>query len=144
MLRAHGAATLCVLHDCCPAQMFISAWRRHPERLLCIADAVVRGHRTGLLSSADYNNLAQCESLDDIKLNLVRPPRHLIAAAKSCCIYSACCLRAWKPLRFSRHDCMFGAAECSHAVKTCHMETRCAEFTMQGNGVSSEVLLRLL
>mmetsp|Transcript_18805 Transcript_18805/g.56846 ORF Transcript_18805/g.56846 Transcript_18805/m.56846 type:complete len:352 (-) Transcript_18805:134-1189(-) len=33
-------------------------------------DAVVRGHRTGLLSSADYNNLAQCESLDDIKLNL--------------------------------------------------------------------------
>lgn len=35
------------------------------------ADAVVRGHRSGLLSSSDYNNLAQCESLDDIKLNLV-------------------------------------------------------------------------
>ena len=38
------------------------------------ADAVVRGHRSGLLSSADYNNLAQCESLDDIKLNLVGSP----------------------------------------------------------------------
>ena len=36
------------------------------------ADAVVRGHRSGLLSTADYNNLCQCESLDDIKLNLVR------------------------------------------------------------------------
>ena len=36
------------------------------------ADAVVRGHRSGLLTAADYNNLAQCESLDDIKLNLVR------------------------------------------------------------------------
>ena len=34
-------------------------------------DAVVRGHRSGLLTAADYNNLAQCESLDDIKLNLV-------------------------------------------------------------------------
>jgi len=33
---------------------------------------VVRGHRSGLLTAADYNNLAQCESLDDIKLNLVR------------------------------------------------------------------------
>lgn len=32
---------------------------------------MVRGHRSGLLTSADYNNLAQCESLDDIKLNLV-------------------------------------------------------------------------
>ncbi len=33
---------------------------------------MVRGHRSGLLSTADYNNLCQCESLDDIKLNLVR------------------------------------------------------------------------
>lgn len=33
-------------------------------------DAVVRGHRTGLLSSAEYNSIAQCESLEDIKLNL--------------------------------------------------------------------------
>ena len=36
------------------------------------ADAVVRGHRSGLLTTADYNNLCQCETLDDIKLNLVR------------------------------------------------------------------------
>ena len=35
------------------------------------ADAVVRGHRSGLLTTADYNNLCQCETLDDIKLNLV-------------------------------------------------------------------------
>ena len=35
------------------------------------AEAVVRGFKLGLLSSADYNNLAQCESLDDIKLYLV-------------------------------------------------------------------------
>ena len=39
---------------------------------VCVrADAVVRGHRSGLLSASDYNNLCQCESLDDIKLNLV-------------------------------------------------------------------------
>jgi V-type H+-transporting ATPase subunit d len=33
---------------------------------------VLRGHRSGLLTVADYNNLCQCESLEDIKLNLVR------------------------------------------------------------------------
>ena len=33
---------------------------------------MVRGHRSGLLTTADYNNLCQCETLDDIKLNLVR------------------------------------------------------------------------
>lgn len=33
-------------------------------------EAVVRGYKLGLLSAADYNNLAQCESLDDIKLYL--------------------------------------------------------------------------
>ncbi len=36
------------------------------------AEGVVRGYKLGLLSSADYNNLSQCESLDDIKLYLVR------------------------------------------------------------------------
>ena len=40
-------------------------------RTLC-TDGVVRGHRSGLLTTADYNNLCQCETLDDIKLNLVR------------------------------------------------------------------------
>lgn len=33
-------------------------------------EAVVRGHKSGLLTSADYNNLCQCESLEDIKLHL--------------------------------------------------------------------------
>lgn len=31
----------------------------------------MRGHKAGLLTVADYNNLTQCEALDDIKLNLV-------------------------------------------------------------------------
>ena len=39
--------------------------------LMYAADAVVRGHRSGLLTTSDYNNLCQCETLDDIKLNLV-------------------------------------------------------------------------
>jgi len=33
-------------------------------------EAIVRGYRSGLLTSADYNNLCQCETLDDIKLHL--------------------------------------------------------------------------
>ena len=35
------------------------------------AEAVVRGHKSGLFTSADYNNLCQCETLEDIKLHLV-------------------------------------------------------------------------
>jgi len=34
------------------------------------AEALVRGHKLGLLTTADYNNLAQCDTLDDIKLYL--------------------------------------------------------------------------
>jgi len=33
-------------------------------------EAVVRGHKSGLLSTADYNNLCQCETLEDVKLHL--------------------------------------------------------------------------
>ncbi|CAN6969970.1 unnamed protein product [Brassica rapa subsp. trilocularis] len=33
-------------------------------------EAIVRGHRAGLLTTADYNNLCQCENLDDIKMHL--------------------------------------------------------------------------
>jgi ATP synthase (C/AC39) subunit len=36
------------------------------------AESIVRGHRSGLLKVPDYNNLCQCENLEDIKLNLVR------------------------------------------------------------------------
>lgn len=32
----------------------------------------MRGYRLGLLTASDYNNLTQCETLDDIKLYLVR------------------------------------------------------------------------
>jgi len=35
------------------------------------AEAVVRGHKSGLLSTSDYNNLCQCETLEDVKLHLV-------------------------------------------------------------------------
>lgn len=34
------------------------------------AEAIVRGHKLGLLTTADYNNLSQCDTLDDIKLYL--------------------------------------------------------------------------
>lgn len=40
--------------------------------MLPAAEAIVRGHKSGLLTVPDYNNLTQCEALDDIKLNLVR------------------------------------------------------------------------
>lgn len=33
-------------------------------------EGVVRGYKSGLLTEADYNNLCQCETLDDIKLHL--------------------------------------------------------------------------
>lgn len=35
------------------------------------AEAIVRGFKQGLLTSADYNNLSQCETLDDVKLYMV-------------------------------------------------------------------------
>jgi hypothetical protein len=50
-----------------------------PDSILCASalcarptEAVVRGHKSGLLTVPDYNNLSQCETLEDIKLNLVR------------------------------------------------------------------------
>lgn len=33
-------------------------------------EAIVRGYRSGLLTASDYNNLCQCETLDDIKMHL--------------------------------------------------------------------------
>ncbi|MQM08601.1 hypothetical protein Taro_041457 [Colocasia esculenta] len=33
-------------------------------------EAIVRGYRSSLLTAADYNNLCQCESLDDVKMHL--------------------------------------------------------------------------
>lgn len=40
-----------------------------------VAEGIVRGFRSGLLTAADYSNITQCESLDDIKLYLVRVAR---------------------------------------------------------------------
>ncbi len=39
--------------------------------MLLLVEGLVRGHRSGLLTVPDYNNLCQCENLEDIKLNLV-------------------------------------------------------------------------
>lgn len=50
--------------------MLLLAHARAPARPG--AEAIVRGYKQGLLTAADYNNLCQCESLDDIKLYLVR------------------------------------------------------------------------
>ena len=36
-----------------------------------LTEAVVRGHKAGLLRQNDYHNLFQCETLEDLKLNLV-------------------------------------------------------------------------
>ncbi|CAA3013862.1 V-type proton ATPase subunit d2, partial [Olea europaea subsp. europaea] len=33
-------------------------------------EAIVRGYRSGLLTASDYNNLCQCETLEDIKMHL--------------------------------------------------------------------------
>jgi len=33
-------------------------------------EGIVRGHKGALLRVGDYNNLAQCETLDDVKLHL--------------------------------------------------------------------------
>jgi hypothetical protein len=33
-------------------------------------EAIVRGYKASLLTTADYNNLCQCEHLDDIKMHL--------------------------------------------------------------------------
>ena len=33
-------------------------------------EALVRGMRSSFLSDADYHHLSQCESLDDVRLNL--------------------------------------------------------------------------
>jgi len=33
-------------------------------------EAVLRGYRLGILTTTDYNNLVQCEVLDDMRLHL--------------------------------------------------------------------------
>ena len=53
------------------------------------AEAVVRGHKSGLFTSADYNNLCQCESLEDIKLHLVSHAPYVLPHV--CCTRSAKC-----------------------------------------------------
>ena len=66
---------------------------KHPWRHLwssiygLSAEAVVRGHKSGLFTSADYNNLCQCESLEDIKLHLVSSS--LPCLQRLCCISTA-------------------------------------------------------
>ena len=51
--------------------------RARPHAPLPVAEAVVRGYKLGLLTTSDYNNLCQCETLEDIKL-------YLVGAARAC------------------------------------------------------------
>jgi hypothetical protein len=62
---------------------------RHLENCHAHAEAILRGHRSGLLTVPDYNNLTQCEALDDIKLNLVRQAAWSTAQwqAQSCWLF---------------------------------------------------------
>ena len=39
-------------------------------------EAILRGYKSNLLSAADYNNLAQCDTLDDIKVRGAREAHH--------------------------------------------------------------------
>lgn len=61
------------LHYCSPpaTAVLAGAHALHTCPPLRVAEAVVRGYKLGLLTTADYNNLCQCETLEDIKLNLV-------------------------------------------------------------------------
>ena len=52
--------------------LFYTAKHSLSSEKLLFTEAIVRGHKSGLLNHIDYNNLCQCESLEDIKLNLVR------------------------------------------------------------------------
>ncbi|GLC44335.1 V-type proton ATPase subunit d1 [Pleodorina starrii] len=52
-------------------------------------EAIVRGHRSGLLTVADYNNLSQCETLDDIKMNLTSTDYGAYLANEASPIYTA-------------------------------------------------------
>lgn len=64
---------------------------QHSQQLLpCPAEAIVRGQKSGLLTIPDYNNLTQCEALDDIKLNLVGTlAAHAVAAQQPCAAAAA-------------------------------------------------------
>ena len=35
-----------------------------------MTEALVRGFRTGFLKDSDYHHLTQCETLEDVKMNL--------------------------------------------------------------------------
>eukprot|EP00887_Chlorella_sp_A99_P000552 scaffold17.g552.t1 len=70
-------------------------------------EAVVRGYKQGLLTAADYNNLCQCESLDDIKLYLTGTDYGPFVADEASPLHTTtivdCCTRKlvadWKYLR---------------------------------------------
>lgn len=72
----HGYLGKLVIHQLAPAA-FIQRCV-YPD-VCVLAEAIVRGHKAGLFSAAEYNNLCQCESLEDIKLHLVR---HMAGIAK--------------------------------------------------------------
>jgi hypothetical protein len=70
-------------------------------------EAVVRGYKLGLLTTADYNNLCQCETLEDIKLYLTGTDYGPFLANEASPIHTTtlvdCCTRKlvadWRYLR---------------------------------------------
>lgn len=75
------------------------------------AEGVVRGFKLGLLTSADYNNLSQCESLDDIKLYLVRKAWSLAKVdmdiCRAHCLVAMNCLPRKHRVIYLNNDAMF-------------------------------------
>lgn len=76
------------------------------------AEAIVRGYKLGLLTPADYNNLSQCETLDDIKLYLTGTDYGPYLANEPSPLHTttiaACCTRKlvddWKYLRVNASE----------------------------------------
>lgn len=63
-------------------------------------EAIVRGHRAGLLTAADYNNLCQCETLDDIKMHLTATEYGSYLQNGAFCFY----IPSPSPIRFDSID----------------------------------------
>ncbi|KAJ6421687.1 hypothetical protein OIU84_028965 [Salix udensis] len=96
-------------------------------------EAIVRGHRSGLLTASDYNNLCQCETLDDIKMHLSATeygpylqnepsPLHTITIVEKCTLklvdeYRHMLTQATEPLSTFLEYCTYG-----HMMRQCCLD----------------------
>ncbi len=100
--RCSARATALLPPCCCRYRRCTTAL---PRSFLRVAEGVVRGYKQGLLSTADYNNLCQCETLEDIKLYLVGA-----ASFYDCCHWLDCGASSTFLARFLRVGCRCAAA----------------------------------